>query len=186
MLTQGFTILIPRVSSLYCHLVARPVKRHSLSTRYMLTLELLEGMETMSRSSTGHVCFSPRKPGMLICNYAECWEGGSSVLCSVWGRGLTKTGRLLMFLLSSVCVCSVMFNSLRPHEFPDKNIRVGCYFLLQGIFLTQGSNLYLLHLLHWQADSLPLCHLGRLLLSYDEKLIENWRWINVDLLVDWT
>ena len=183
MLTQGFTILIPRVSSLYCHLVARPVKRHSLSTRYMLTLELLEGMETMSRSSTGHVCFSPRKPGMLICNYAECWEGGSSVLCSVWGRGLTKTGRLLMFLLSSVCVCSVMFNSLRPHEFPDKNIRVGCYFLLQGIFLTQGSNL---HLLHWQADSLPLCHLGRLLLSYDEKLIENWRWINVDLLVDWT
>ena len=29
-----------------------------------------------------------------------------------------------------------------------------------GIFLTQGSNLHLLHLLHWQADSLPLYHLG--------------------------
>ena len=28
--------------------------------------------------------------------------------------------------------------------------------LLQGIFPTQGSNLCLLHLLHWQADSLPL------------------------------
>ena len=28
-----------------------------------------------------------------------------------------------------------------------------CHFLLQGIFLTQGSNLCLLH---WQADSLPL------------------------------
>ena len=33
-------------------------------------------------------------------------------------------------------------------------------FLLQGIFLTQKSKLYLLHLLHWQVDSLPLCHLG--------------------------
>ena len=32
---------------------------------------------------------------------------------------------------------------------------------LQGTFLTQGLNPYLLHPLHWQADSLPLCHLGR-------------------------
>ena len=31
---------------------------------------------------------------------------------------------------------------------------VGSHFLLQGIFLTQGSNPHLLHLLHWQADSL--------------------------------
>ena len=29
-----------------------------------------------------------------------------------------------------------------------------------GIFLTQRSNPCLLHLLHWQADSLPLSHLG--------------------------
>ena len=41
-----------------------------------------------------------------------------------------------------------------------KNIGVGCHFFLQGIFLTQGSNLHLLHLLRWQADSLPLSHLG--------------------------
>ena len=33
----------------------------------------------------------------------------------------------------------------------------GCHFLLQGIFPTQGPNPCLLH---WQADSLPLCHLG--------------------------
>ena len=37
---------------------------------------------------------------------------------------------------------------------------MGCPLLLQGIFPTQGSNLCLLHLLHWQADSLPLYHLG--------------------------
>jgi len=34
---------------------------------------------------------------------------------------------------------------------------VGCHFLLQGIFLTQGLNPY--HL-HWQVDSLPLSHQG--------------------------
>ena len=34
---------------------------------------------------------------------------------------------------------------------------MGCHFLLQGIFWTQGSNL---HLLYWQAGSLPLSHQG--------------------------
>ena len=43
-----------------------------------------------------------------------------------------------------------------PWDFPGKNTGVGCHFLLQGIFLTQGSKL---HLLHWQAGSLPLCFL---------------------------
>ena len=33
---------------------------------------------------------------------------------------------------------------------------MGCHFLLQGIFSTQGSNLHLLCLLHWQVESLPL------------------------------
>ena len=45
-------------------------------------------------------------------------------------------------------------------DFPGKNTAVGYCFLLQGIFLTQGLNLHLLCLLHWQADSLPLCNLG--------------------------
>ena len=68
--------------------------------------------------------------------------------------------------------CSVVSDSLWPHElwparflcprnFPGKNTEVGCHFLLQGIFLTQGLNLSLLCLLHWQADSLPLRHLER-------------------------
>ena len=39
---------------------------------------------------------------------------------------------------------------------PGKDTGVGCHFLLQGIFLTRGSNLCLLCLLHWQAGSLPL------------------------------
>ena len=44
---------------------------------------------------------------------------------------------------------------------PGKNTGVGCHFLLQGIFLTQGLNPGLLHLLHWRVCSLPLAPLGK-------------------------
>ena len=37
------------------------------------------------------------------------------------------------------------------------------FFLLQGIFLTQGSNL---HLPHWQVASLPPSHLGSTILLH--------------------
>ena len=68
-------------------------------------------------------------------------------------------------------VYSVMSHSLQPHglqptillspwNFPGKNTGVGCHFLLQGIFLAQGSNPHLLCLLHWQADFLPLSYQG--------------------------
>ena len=43
-------------------------------------------------------------------------------------------------------------------DFPDKNTGVGCHLLLQGTFPAQRPNLCLKHLLHWQADSLPLRH----------------------------
>ena len=78
-------------------------------------------------------------------------------------------------LINSSCCCLVTKSCLtlsRPHglksarllspwEFPGKNTGVGCHFLLQGIVLTQGLNLSLLNLLHWQADSLPLNHQGK-------------------------
>ena len=44
---------------------------------------------------------------------------------------------------------------------------VNCHFLLQGILLLQGSNLCLLGLLHWQANSLPLSHLGWLFYKFN-------------------
>ena len=69
-----------------------------------------------------------------------------------------------------VHVCSVVSDSETPRTvarqaplsmgFPSKNTGVGFHFLFQGIFPTQTSNLRLLHLLHWQVDSLPLSHLG--------------------------
>ena len=67
---------------------------------------------------------------------------------------------------SQCSVTLVMSNSLQPTRllcpwnFPGKNTGVGCHFLLQGIFPTQRLNPRLLHRLHWQAGSLPLCYLG--------------------------
>ena len=60
--------------------------------------------------------------------------------------------------------CSIMSDSLRPLAFPGKDTAEGCHSLLQGIFLTQGSNPRLLRLLHWQADSFPLSYLDSQLL----------------------
>ena len=45
-------------------------------------------------------------------------------------------------------------------KFYKQEIGVGSHSLLQGIFTTQGPNPGLLYLLRWQANSLPLCHLG--------------------------
>ena len=59
-----------------------------------------------------------------------------------------------------VVVCSVVADSLQTHglqptrlfcswDFPGKYTEVGCHFLLQEIFPTQGSNPQPLHLLIW-------------------------------------
>ena len=47
---------------------------------------------------------------------------------------------------------------LCPCYFPGKNTGVGCHFLFQGIFMTQGSNAHFFCLLHQQVDSLLLSH----------------------------
>ena len=57
-----------------------------------------------------------------------------------------------------------MSDSVRPHrrqltrlphpwDSPGKNTGVGSHFILQGIVLSQGSNLHLLCVLHWQVGS---------------------------------
>ena len=50
---------------------------------------------------------------------------------------------------------------LCPWDFPGKNTGVGCNFLLQGIFLTLGSNPHLLSLLLSRQILLLLSHPGR-------------------------
>ena len=54
----------------------------------------------------------------------------------------------------SLQVCGLQPTRLLcPWDFPGQDTGLGCHFLLQRIFPTQGSNLCLLHLLCWQGDS---------------------------------
>ena len=73
---------------------------------------------------------------------------------------------VVIFLVTKLCPALLQPHELYsaslicPWDSPGKNAGVGCHFLLQGIFPTQGLNLCLLHLLHQKEDSLPLSHLG--------------------------
>ena len=73
-------------------------------------------------------------------------------------------GRVHVRILSCVWLFVTLWTVARQTPLSmrllGKNTGVGCHFLLQRIFLTQGSNPYLLWLLHWQVNSLPLSHLG--------------------------
>ena len=76
--------------------------------------------------------------------------------CSVYVCSVTQSRLALCVPMD----CSTPGSSC-PWKFSGKNTGVGCHFLLQGIFLTQGSNPHLLRLLNWQADSLPLAPPGK-------------------------
>ena len=86
------------------------------------------------------VLYSPAHP------YIDCyyWLVVKSCPTLLWPHELSRA-------------CQEPAELFCPWNFPSKNTAVGCHFLLQGIFLTQGSNPCPFH---WQADSLPLNHLG--------------------------
>ena len=83
-----------------------------------------------------------------------------------------------IFKMTNLCVCKdvqlclfvtpCMVDCQAPlsRGLSGKNTGVGCHFLHQGIFLTQGSNPHLLQLLHYQVDSLPLNNLGIFIANY--------------------
>ena len=87
--------------------------------------------------------------------------------------------RISVLKILAVCVLSCIWLSATPWtvacqaplslDYQDKTPGVGCQFLFQGIFPTQGLNPSLLQLLHWWADSFPLSH-----------LFYNCQWGNVD------
>ena len=60
---------------------------------------------------------------------------------------------------------------LCPWDSPGKNTGVGFHFLLQGIFPTNGSNLYLSCLLHWQEGSWPLAPPGKLWVGMSKETV---------------
>ena len=63
----------------------------------------------------------------------------------------THTHTYVCSLVAKLCPALLQPHGLQPArllcplDFPDKNTRVGCHFLLQGIFLTQSLNPSLLH-----------------------------------------
>ena len=78
----------------------------------------------------------------------------------------TLTGYLFYIQYNSACMlsCSAVSDFLQPPglqllcpwNFPGKNTRVGCHFLLQGILPTQGSNPCLFHCWEPTHETLPM------------------------------
>ena len=107
----------------------------------------------------------------------QCWH---------FGRKLLDISLSLSVFLPFCCVCVSVCPQVhaRVHvslladpwtvahqaplfmEFSRQEYWSFCHFLLQGIFPSQGLNSPLFRLLHWQAGSLPLCHLGSPFLLY--------------------
>ena len=82
--------------------------------------------------------------------FRETLQAGGSQTCSAACCSVTKAGLTLCDAMG----CSKAGTSV--HGIFQVRILEQVDFLLQGMFPVQGSNLHLLHLLHWQVDSLPL------------------------------
>ena len=80
----------------------------------------------------------------------------------VWADGVSPKVCADAQSLSCVLLCATPWTEARQAPLSVGCARQeywrGCHALLQGIFPTQGSNLSLLCLLHWQVNSLPLSH----------------------------
>ena len=103
----------------------------------------------------------------ILQDFASSWK----LFCLYFSRVHLSHIAIILTPTAIGIMCSVMSDALQPHglwttgllcpwNFPNKNIGVGCLFIPQVIFPTRWSNSRLLHLLHWQGDSLPLCHPG--------------------------
>ena len=75
---------------------------------------------------------------------------------------LTYYMRACSFMSDSFVISwTVALQLLCPWNYPSKNIREDCHFLLQEVFQTQGSNPHLLVSPDLQVDALPLrCYLS--------------------------
>ena len=93
-----------------------------------------------------------------LCDHVDCSLPGSSVCGILQARILERVALTSRF--SHVHLCATSWTVV-CQDSSGKNTGVGCHFLLQGIFQTQGWNPRLLCLLHWQPGSLPLAPPGR-------------------------
>ena len=102
------------------------------------------------KASSKHFRFCGPPPLLRLLNSAL-------VTCACYVRTKLRQSRPT---LCNPMDCSPPGSSVHGDS-PGKNSEVSCHALLQGIFPTQGSNPRLLHLLYWQAGSLPLAPPGK-------------------------
>ena len=101
-------------------------------------------LSIISQHSTSHRS-APNLPNGTTSLWRQGYVFHSLLSLSWFPLPLHKSQMLSQYLESNVCVSFlVMSDSLEPTRLicpwdsPGKNTRVGCHFLLQGIFLTQG------------------------------------------------
>ena len=111
-----------------------------------------------------HVC-SVAQSCLTPCDPVDCSPPGSSV------HGILQAS-ILEWVAISFSRGSSWPPLLCPWDSPGKDTGAGFHFLLQEIFPTKGLNLCLLRLLHWQADSLPLCSWALIPEKWKLKFIE--------------
>ena len=95
----------------------------------------------------------------------ECSPTSQFESISFWHSNLWSNYHIHTWLLEVMCnFCNSMNCSLPGSSvhgiFPARILKWIAIFYSRAIFPTQGLNSCLLCLLHWQADSLPLRHLG--------------------------
>ena len=99
----------------------------------------------------------------------EYWSGGD---------GLVAKSCLTLVIQWTIAFQAPLSMGFSRQEYWELG---GCCFLPKGIFPTQGSNLCLLYLLHWQVDSLPTGPPGKLSFQCTSRKISlgAWKWFTI-------
>ena len=142
---SGHSLLLLPVGNLHCSL---PSHTYSPSATSTATALWMSQTSILREEISELTLYGPLPQHDSFFIIGETWK---SSLCYIpFGRLTSK--------FNPRCVYSVTSNSLQAHglylarllcpwNFPGKNIGMGCHFLFQGIFLTQGLKQQLLHLL---------------------------------------
>ena len=155
-------------NSTYTYLVSLP----PLNTIYLYVLNqnvkwiFIHPVQTPFHTQRGNLYFKRKDPFKIQIHWSHYSTQNHVINGTSWGWTVSK-----VCVLAWACELShsVVADSLWPHgpqparllcpwDFQGKNTGVGCHFLLQGVFLTQGLNLGLLGLLQYIRVIAALLH----------------------------
>ena len=118
-------------------------------------------LNIFSWASWPSVCLLWRNVCLDFCSFFEwavCFNGVKPYMCA-------------KLLQSCPTVCDPMDCSPPGSSVHGKKTRVVCHALLQGIFPTQGLNLCLVCLLHWEEALWVVCKFWKLILCWSHQQI---------------